>query len=71
MLPVSTCGKLGLLPKVVGDELAPLHEVVVDGRHVPPLVLAGNRLVLLSAQAVDGLFLTSAIAGRKRGLLLA
>ena len=70
MLPVSTCGKFGLLPKVAGDELAPLHEVVVDGRYVPPLVLAGNRHVLLSVSAVDGHVLTCARAGRKRGLLL-
>ena len=71
MLPVSTGGKPGLLPKVAGDELAPLHEVVVDSRHVPPLVLIGNRHILLFAAVVDGYVLTSVIAGCKRGLLLA
>ena len=71
MLPASTGGKLVLLPKVAGDELAPLLGVVVDDEHVPPLALARSRHVLLSAPAVDGHILKSAIAGRRRGLLLA
>ena len=71
LLPVSTGGKLVLLPKVVGGELVPLLGVVVDGEHVPPLALAGNRHVLLSAPAADGHILQFAIADRRRGLLLA
>ena len=68
LLPVSTGGKPGLLPQVAGDELAPL---VVDSRHVPPLVLIGNRHILLFAAVVDGYVLTSVIAGCKCCLLLA
>ena len=71
LLPVPIDGELVLLPKTVGSELVPLHEVLVDGEHVPPLVLAGNRPVLLSAPAVDEQILKSAKAGRRRGLLLA
>ena len=71
LLPVPTDGELVLPPKTVGSELVPLHEVLVDGEHVPPLVLAGNRPVLLSAPAVDEQILKSAKAGRRRGLLLA
>ena len=70
-LPVPTDCELVLPPKTVGSELVPLHEVLVDGEHVPPLVLAGNRPVLLSAPAVDEQILKSAKAGRRRGLLLA
>ena len=71
LLPVPTDGKLVLLPKPVGSELVPLHGILVDGEHVPPLALAGNRPVLLSAPAVDVQILKSAKAGRIRGLLLA
>ena len=71
LLPVPTDGGLVLLPKIVGSELVPLHGVLVDGEHVPPLALAGNRPVLLSVPAVDGQILKSAKAGRRRGLLLA
>ena len=71
LLPVPTDGELVLPPKTIGSELVPLHGVLENGEHVPPLAIAGNRPVWLSAPAVDEQILKSAKAGRIRGLLLA
>ena len=64
MLPVPTDRKLVLPQKPVGGELVPVHRILVDFEHIPPLVLAGNRPILPPVPAVD-------VAGRIRGLLLA
>ena len=71
LLPVPTDDVVVLLPKIVGSELVPLHGILVDGEHVPPLAVVENRPFLLSAPAVDEQILISAKAGRRRGLLLA
>ena len=71
LLPVPTDDVVVLLPKIVGSGLVPLHGILVDGEHVPPLAVAENRPVLLSAPAVGGQILISAQAGRRLGLLLA
>ena len=68
--PVPTDGELVLLSKPVGNEPVPLYGILVDDEHIPSLVLAGNRPVLPPAPALDVQILTSAVAGRIRGLLL-
>ena len=71
MLPVPTDDEVSLLPKIVGIEFVPPHGALIDGEHRLPLAIVENRPTLLSVPAVDGQILTSAKAGRRRGLLLA
>ena len=71
MLPVPTERKLVFVQKLVGSELIPVHGIMVGVGRIPPLVLAGNRLVLPPVPALDVQNLTSAVAGRTRGLVLA
>ena len=71
LLPVATDEEVALLLKVVGIGLVPPHGASVDGEHRPPLAIVENRPTSLSVPAVDGRILTSAKAGRRRGLRLA
>ena len=64
-------GELVLLSKPVGNEPVPLHKILVDDEHTPPLVLAGHTPGLPPVPAVDVRLLRFAVAGRIRGLLLA
>ena len=70
LLPVSTDKKLVFLEKLVEGDLAPIHEILVEVEHLPPLELAGNSPVLPPVPALDVQILPSAVAGRIRGLLL-
>ena len=64
LVPVSTDRKLVFPQELVEGDLAPIHEILVEVEHLPPLVLVGNRPVLPHAPAVD-------VAGRIRSRLLA
>ena len=68
---MSTGRKLVFGQNPVGNELIPVHGILVDIGHIPPLVLAGNRLVLPPVPTLNVQILTSAVAGRPRGLVLA
>ena len=67
--PVVKHDKYVLLPKVAGDGLVPLLEVVVDVDHILPLTLGGSRHVSPSVPAVDGYTPSSAKGGCKNVLL--
>ena len=70
-LPVPTCRELVFVQKPVGSTLGPVHGILVEVEHIPSLVLAENKPVLPPAPALDVQHLTSVVAGRIRGLLLA
>ena len=71
LVPVSTDRKLVFPRKIVAGDLAPIDEILVEVEPTPPLELAGNIPVLPPVPALDVQILSSAVAGRIRGLLLA
>ena len=70
LLRISNGRKLIFPQKLVEGDLTLVHGVLVEIEHTPPLELAGDRPVLPPAPALDVQILTSAVAGRIRGLLL-
>ena len=70
-LPVPIGRELVFVQKPVGSTLIPVHGILVEVEHIPSLVLVGNKPVLLPAPALDVQHLSSVVAGRIRGLLLA